>query len=347
MRRSPLDSWLGARTGLAPLDLADLADWQLAELRRTLAWARQASAFHAERLAGLDLSALRSLDDLARLPRMTAADLDAPSLLTLSQDAVARVVSLNTSGSSGPPKRLLFSDADLLRTLEFFRIGMSTFTRADDAVLVLLPGRTAWGVADLLARALPDIKARAVLPPEHWTPADLPPLLAAQNVAVLVAAPAQLAALLGHEDFRQAARGRLRTLLSTAEPLAPGLRAEIEAAWGCEIFDHWGMTETGYGGGVECSAHLGYHLRECDLLLEVAHPATGAPLPPGETGEVLLTTLGERALPLLRYRTGDAARWLPGPCACGSPLRRLGPVQGRFSEDGERIEHIAKGRGGT
>ncbi|MBI5520598.1 MAG: hypothetical protein HY916_11145 [Desulfovibrio sp.] len=116
--------------------------------------------------------------------------------------------------------------------------------------------------------------------------------------------------------------------------LAEGLRREVEAAWGCEIFDHWGMTETGYGGGVECAAHSGYHLREADLLLEIAHPGTGEPLRPGETGEILVTTLGRRALPLVCYRTGDAAAWLAGPCICGSALRRLGRVPGRIASDG-------------
>ena len=105
------------------------------------------------------------------------------------------------------------------------------------------------------------------------------------------------------------------------------------------------MTETGYGGGVECAAHSGLHLREADLLLEVADPATGEAVPPGETGEILITTLGERALPLLRYRTGDAARMLPGPCACGSPLRRLGPVAGRFAPDGSIVRPRKGGDG--
>jgi len=101
---------------------------------------------------------------------------------------------------------------------------------------------------------------------------------------------------------------------------------------------------------VECSAHSGYHLREADLLVEAADPATGTPLPPGELGEILVTTLGPRALPLVRHRTGAAARLLPGPCPCGSPLRRLGPVQGRLAAEGARagtlrIVQPTKGRG--
>lgn len=98
---------------------------------------------------------------------------------------------------------------------------------------------------------------------------------------------------------------------------------------------------------MESSAHKGYHLREADLLVEVADPATGRPLPQGETGEILVTTLGPRAVPLLRYRTGGAARVLPGPCACGSALWRLGPGPGRLAADGLGIEQPRKGHGAS
>ncbi|MDO9632445.1 MAG: AMP-binding protein, partial [Humidesulfovibrio sp.] len=249
MRQSPLDPWLAAGMGLAEPSSEAVAAWQLRELRRTLAWTREASPFHAGRLEGIDLNTLRQPADLTLLPRMTPVDLAAPGLLTVSQDEVARVVTLATSGSSGPPKRLLFSEADLARTLDFFRVGMGTLAGPGDAVLVLLPGRRDQGVADLLSRALPGIGARAVLPAEGWTPADLPGLLEAEAVTCLIAAPAQLLALLANAGASAACRRLLRALLASGEPLPPDLRAEVELAWSCEVFDHWGMTETGYGGG--------------------------------------------------------------------------------------------------
>jgi phenylacetate-coenzyme A ligase PaaK-like adenylate-forming protein len=252
------------------------------------------------------------------------------------------VVSLETSGTRGPAKRLYFSEADLSRTLDFFAVGMSSLAGPGDVVLVLLPGRREHGVTDLLARALPNIGARSVLPAEGWTPETLPAVLAEEKATVLVAAPAHLQALLA---LPPGALQMVRAVLSSAEPLSEALRATVQTVWGCEVFDHWGMTETGFGGGVECRAHNGYHLREADLFLEVADPDTGMPLPPGHTGEILVTTLGQSALPLLRYRTGDASAWLPGPCPCGSALRRLGRVLGRLCADGRGIEQPTKGRG--
>ncbi|MHC1751178.1 DVU_1553 family AMP-dependent CoA ligase [Humidesulfovibrio sp.] len=342
MKRSPLDAWLCARTGVPGPEPAALRAWQMAELRRTINWVRQASPCHARRLAELDTESLRSPADLALLPRMEATDLVAPGLLAVSQDEVERVVSLTTSGTTSrgvSPKRLSFTEADLARTLDFFAVGMSTLCGPGDVALVLLPGRRNWGVADLLARALPKIDALALPAPEDWTPETLPDILSRAAANVLVAAPAQLSRLL---DLPTEAFRSLRSVLSSAEPLPDALRRKVEAAWGCEIFDHWGMTETGYGGGVECAAHSGYHLREVDLLLEIAYPATGEPLRQGETGEILVTTLGRRALPLVRYRTGDAAAWIPGPCPCGSALSRLGRVPGRIAPDGS-ISQPGKG----
>jgi phenylacetate-coenzyme A ligase PaaK-like adenylate-forming protein len=98
------------------------------------------------------------------------------------------------------------------------------------------------------------------------------------------------------------------------------------------VYGHYGMTETGLGGGVECAARDGYHLREADLLFEVVDPSSGRPVPDGEYGEVVFTTLTRRGMPLVRYRTGDRARFLTEACPCGTVLRRLGRVTNRLAE---------------
>jgi phenylacetate-coenzyme A ligase PaaK-like adenylate-forming protein len=108
----------------------------------------------------------------------------------------------------------------------------------------------------------------------------------------------------------------------------------IERAWGCEVFEHYGMTEMGLGGAMACEAHDGYHPREADLLFEIVDPRTGAPLPDGEYGEIVFTTLTRTAMPLVRYRTGDMSRFIPGPCPCGSVLKRLARVADRKAAKG-------------
>ena len=99
-------------------------------------------------------------------------------------------------------------------------------------------------------------------------------------------------------------------------------------AFDCPVFRHFGMAETGYGAAVECERHRGLHIREADLLFEIVDE-TGKKLPDGEWGEVVVTTLTRRGMPLIRYKTGDLGRFLPGLCGCGSVLKRI-EVRGRL-----------------
>jgi phenylacetate-CoA ligase len=95
------------------------------------------------------------------------------------------------------------------------------------------------------------------------------------------------------------------------------------------VFNHYGMTEMGLGGGLECEAFCGYHVREADLYIEIIDPSSGRPVLDGQAGEVVFTTLTRSAMPLIRYRTGDMSRIIPGLCACNTVLKRLERIKSR------------------
>lgn len=343
----PLDAWVAGRAGLTALDSAALAAWQLAALRRSVLWARLKSPFYRKRLEGLPQDFPASFADLAHLPLLTSQDLrlQAERMLCVSQDAVARVVTLNTSGTTGSPKRIFLTEQDLDATLDFFRIGMTMLARPGDTVFILLPGRRPDGAADLLGRAVRMMEARPVFAPAKAAPDELLRSIMREEIACLAALPSQIASLLEEPDAMSLGRGILRSILLSGEPVPEALRSRAQDLWGAEIFAHYGLTETGFGAAVECPAHAGYHLREADLYVEIVDPKGGLPLPAGEPGEVVVSTLRRGGMPLLRYRTGDFSRLLPGPCACGSPLRRLGLVEGRIKRTaiGVRIEQPVKG----
>ncbi|NLT58280.1 MAG: AMP-binding protein, partial [Clostridiales bacterium] len=120
------------------------------------------------------------------------------------------------------------------------------------------------------------------------------------------------------------------SLLLSADYVPASLVEAIERTWRCPVFLHYGMTETCYGLAVQCAAREVMHLRSGEFLIEVADPLTGAPLPPGQEGEILLTTLESEALPLIRYRTGDIGRLAASACGCGSTLPALARVSGRL-----------------
>ncbi|MBN2005833.1 MAG: phenylacetate--CoA ligase family protein [Anaerolineae bacterium] len=333
MELTPLQPWIARKVGVDRLTRAALEAYQAARLRETLAWAGTRSRFYRERLAGAPLP--ETLADVAALPFTTAADLceDGLRFVCVSQGEIERVVTLDTSGTTGAAKRLYFTAADQELTVDFFQVGMSTMCRASaftapgDRVLILLPCARPGSVGELLARALARMGAEGI---PHGPVRDVRvvlELLARERVAGLVGIPAQVLAL---ARFPEQPPVALQFALLTTDHVPHAIVSAVEQAWGCTVYNHYGMTEMGLGGGVECRARRGYHLREADLLFEIVDPSTGQPLPDGEEGEIVFTTLTRQGMPLIRYRTGDAGRFIPGPCPCGTVLRTLARVTRRL-----------------
>jgi phenylacetate-CoA ligase len=125
----------------------------------------------------------------------------------------------------------------------------------------------------------------------------------------------------------------LRAGVFGAEPWSESMRKYIEKMSGIEAFDIYGLSEIiGPGVGCECRRHEGLHIFEDHFYPEIIDPETGVPLPEGAEGELVLTTLSKQAMPMIRYRTRDITMLLPGRCACGRTLRRIGRI-GRRSDD--------------
>ncbi len=129
------------------------------------------------------------------------------------------------------------------------------------------------------------------------------------------------------------AASELRIGIHGAEPWSEAMRDEIAARLGLDPIDTYGMSEIiGPGVSGECSEHCGLHLNEDHFLAEVIDPATGEVLPPGQRGELVITTLTKEALPVIRYRTGDITRLMLEPCACGRTLARMEKISGRTDD---------------
>jgi phenylacetate-CoA ligase len=119
-----------------------------------------------------------------------------------------------------------------------------------------------------------------------------------------------------------------------AEPWTEALRSRLEALWGCPAVDFYGLSEViGPGVASECvEVRNGLHVAEDHFLPEIVDPATGAPRPAGEEGELVLTSLTKEALPVIRYRTGDVTRLDPEPCRCGRTTVRMARIKGRTDD---------------
>jgi len=126
---------------------------------------------------------------------------------------------------------------------------------------------------------------------------------------------------------------RLRLAVCGAEPWTEEMRTEIEAKTGATAMDVYGLTEIiGPGVSCECECKSGLHIWEDHFLAEVIDPATDLPLPYGEQGELVLTTLTKEAMPVIRFRTRDLVTINPEPCRCGRTMVRMTKVKGRTDD---------------
>ena len=324
---SNLQQWVGERTGLgSSLNPRTLEQFQFARLREQLNYARSHSPYYSGRLQALDIESIRDRSSLPLLPFTPAQALreEPQKLCCISGSEAVRVTTLNTSGSSGDTKRVWFSQADLARTIEFFAKGMAVMVGPGQRALVLLSGSTPDSLGDLLGRALTGMGVNPVIHgPVRETAAAL---RAAEKADCIVALPVQLNRL-----CLQAPNLRPATVLLTADYIPQGIIDNIQNVWGSKVFTHYGMTESGFGLAVQCDAHEAHHLRDAEFIVEIADPASGQPLSDGQWGELVLTSLCNEAMPLIRYRTGDITRRVVEPCACGGTLARLDKIKGRIS----------------
>lgn len=335
--KTPLELWAinkirGAAAGEAgPLTRSLMEAYQLQKLKETVALARARSPFYRRLLQNYPVERLKTLKDLQELPFTTAEDISRNPLLLLcvSQDRINRVVTLNSSGTTGLPKRIFFTAGDQELTKDFFHYGMSTLVQPGDTVLILLPGELPGSVGDLLVEALGRMQVRGIPLGFVQDPGATLKIMARERVDALVGLPTQVLALARCEPPGKNGFPFLKSLLLTTDHVPRAIVSDLEKTWSCRVYNHYGMTEMGLGGGVECEALTGCHLREADLFFEIVNPYTGEVAPEGDEGEVVFTTLTRRGMPLVRYRTGDMARFIPGPCPCGTVLKRMAPVRDR------------------
>ena len=126
---------------------------------------------------------------------------------------------------------------------------------------------------------------------------------------------------------------KLRMAYIGAEPHTEETRCKIQETWGIKAYNSYGLSEMcGPGVAFECPEQSGMHIWEDHFLVEIVDPDTGTPLPDGECGELVLTSINKTGTPLLRYRTRDLTRILPGPCPCGRTHRRIDRIRGRSDD---------------
>ena len=318
-----------------PLPL--LRDLQFKRLRDIVerAWERVEWFRSHMRERGLSPDDLRSIDDIGKLPFTAKTDLRDTYPFGLFASPMEEVVRLHaSSGTTGKPIVVAYTKADLevwtsvmVRSFAccglhhgdvvqnaygygLFTGGLGAHYGAEELGATVIP--ISGGNTDRQIMVMKDFRVTAIC----CTPSYFLHMI-------------ERAGQLG-VDIRNLP---LRVGVFGAEPWTQSMRKHIEELSSIKAFDIYGLSEIiGPGVGIECHCHDGLHIFEDHFYPEIIDPETGQIRPDGEEGELVLTTLSKRAMPMIRYRTRDITAIIPGPCACGRILRRIRRI-GRRSDD--------------
>lgn len=316
----------------------EITDIQLNGLKNTLKHVYNGSEFYKNKLkeANINPNDISSLDDLKYLPFTTADDLreNYPfPFLSVPQKDVIRVHA--SSGTTGKRKVLAYTqnDVDTWKNMMARCFELAGLTEEDRVQIAVGYGLWTAGVGFQLgcehfgAMALPLGPGNLEIQLQFLQ--DLKPtcLCSTASMAILLAEEVQKMGLKPEEIS-------LKKAIFGAEPHTPKMRKRIEELLGLEdSFDIPGMTELyGPGTGLECHMHTGIHYWADIFILEIIDPNTLEPVSDGEVGEMVVTTLKKEASPLIRYRTRDLSRKLPGMCECGLSMPRHDKILGRSDD---------------
>ena len=316
---------------------AALEAMQLARLRMLVTRMAERVPLYRDRLraAGVRAADLRTLTDVGWLPFMTKTDFRDTypyGLLAVPLDDVVRIHA--SSGTTGKPTVVAYTARDIelwtvimARTLRAGGVGPADVVQNAYGYGLFTGGLGVhYGAERIGAAVIPISGGFTERQLMAFTDLGATVLCSTPSYAIYLAEAVEEAGI-------DPATLRLRVGFFGAEPWTDGMRATLEARLRLMALNIYGLSEViGPGVSVECPERRGMHVAEDHFLPEIVDPVTLQPLPPGETGELVLTTLTKEALPVVRYRTRDLTFIDPTPCACGRTSVRIGRITGRTDD---------------
>jgi phenylacetate-CoA ligase len=318
-------------------NLDELKAHQLKGLKWTVQHAYAGSPAYRARLdaAGVSPRDIQTLDDIRKLPFTTAEDLRDGypfPLCAVPLDQVVRIHS--SSGTTGKRKNLCYTQKDVDDWTHFFaRCYQMAGVKPGDRVQIAV-GYGVWTAGAGFQMACE--KAGAMALPVGPGNVDMQCQFMTDLQSTVLCCTASMGLLMAEEVRRRGLMDKIRIqkVIYGSERSSVSMRKKIsELLGGAELFDITGLTELyGPGTGIECPLHDCIHYWADYYILEILDPDTLQPLPQGEWGEMVVTTLCKEAVPLIRYRTRDITRIIPDPCACGSIMPRHSRIKGRTDD---------------
>jgi len=323
--------------GQERMDREELAQLQLERLESTLHRVYRNVPFYRKKFDELGITPedIGSLDDLSRLPFTAKDDLRRNYPYGLFAVPLREVVRIHaSSGTTGMSTVVGYTRNDIKTWSNLVaRVLAAGGVTKDDVVQISFGYGLFTGGFGLHYGA--ERIGASVIPASSGNTARQIKIMMDFKTTVLVGTPSY--AMLVAETVREmgipTSSLSLKYGLFGAEPWSEGMRQEIQENLGIVATDNYGLSEViGPGVSGECLERNGLHIHEDHFLVEVIDPETLRPVPPGETGELVITTLTKEAFPMIRYRTRDLTRLLSGDCPCGRTGRRMSRVAGRTDD---------------
>ena len=314
---------------------------RLFALNRVFRKVMDSSPFYQRKFSAFASWSMETIEDFQELPFTTKEELREGYPLGLQSVPNRDIVRIHSSsGTTGKPVIIPYTRNDVDHWAKMFArcFAMAGVTPEDRVQIT--PGYGLWtagigfqaGVERLGAMAVPMGPGNTDKQLEMMVDLETTVLCSTSSYALLLAEEVQ------KRQLRE--KIKLRVGIMGSERWGEKMRARIESELGIETYDIYGLTEIyGPGIGIECRYHQGIHYWTDHLYFEIIDPSTGKVLPDGELGELVITTLTKEGAPLIRYRTRDLTRIIPGRCPCGSVFPRIDRILGR-SDDMIKIKGV-------
>lgn len=292
------------------------------------------NGYYKEKFKKVDLDKIKSLKDLKKIPLTTKEDLRKSyplGLMACDSKEVVRIHS--TSGTTGTPVIVPYTQQDIDDWTDMFARCYQMIGVDDTDRVQITPGYGLWTAGISFQQGAEKVGAMVIPMGPGNTEKQLK-MMEDMETTVLCAT-SSYALLLAEKIHEKDIKDHLflKKGLIGSEQWGPKMRKRIENYLGAKLYDIYGLTEL-YGPGVAvgCDEEKGMHYWDDYFYFEIIDPDTQEILPPGENGELVITTLRKEGAPLIRYRTHDLTRIIPETCSCGSHYPRIDTLYGRTDD---------------
>lgn len=311
-----------------------MTEYQFSLIKEQLKKLTSKECFYQKKLEGIDVDAIQSQEDFEKLPFTWKGDLREAYPLGLQAVPDEEIVRIHSSsGTTGVPVIIPYTAQDVEDWAVMFKrcYEMAGITNLDR--IQITPGYGLWTAGIGFQNGAEKLGAMVIPMGPGNTEKQLRMMMDMKST--VLCATSSYALLLAEEIERRGIGDKihLKKGVIGSERWGEKMRKRIAAELGVSLYDIYGLTEVyGPGIGISCDCECGMHIWDDYLYFEIVNPKTGEVLPDGEVGELVITTLKKQGAPLIRYRTHDLTRVIPGECPCGSKFPRIDTILGRTDD---------------